>query len=78
MLKVKGKEYKLKQLDIDTRFEVLDLVANEGNNPKPSVLLAIMRATVDISNEDLNNMSAVMIGEVAGKAIENLTEGKKK
>ena len=79
MIKVKGKEYKLKKINLDTRFEILDLIAiQEGNVPKPSVILAIMRTTVDISDTELEKLSAVNMGEIAGKAVEQLTEGKKK
>ena len=78
MIKIKGKEYKLKPINIDTRFEVLDLVAVDGDKSKPSVLVAIIRATIVITDDQLNKMSAIDIGELAGKVVEYLTEGKKK
>tara|TARA_R100000152_G_C6756031_1_gene179808 strand:- start:775 stop:1023 length:249 start_codon:yes stop_codon:yes gene_type:complete len=72
------KDYTLKQINVDKRFEILDLIAGEGDSPRPSVLLTILRNSVELADEQIEQMSALEIGELTGEVVKYLTEGKKK
>ena len=77
MIKVDKKEYKTKPIDLDLRFEVLTRVTKDGERVMPNTLLWIVRNTVDIADEELNDMGyelepievdedTLVIGNVAG------------
>ena len=78
MAKKVKKEYKSKVIDIDLQFEILDRLTDEGENPKPSTMLWVVRQTMDISEEELNEIGAIGIGQLAGEVLQTLTDGKKK
>ena len=78
MIKVDKKEYKTKPIDLDLRFEVLTRVTKDGERVMPNTLLWIVRNTVDIADEELNDMSAVDISMLGNQVVVSLMEGKKK
>ena len=78
MAKKVKKEYKSKVIDIDLQFEILDRLTDEGEKPKPSTMLWVVRQTMDISEEELNEIGAIGIGQLAGEVLQTLTDGKKK
>ena len=67
MAKKVKKEYKSKVIDIDLQFEILDRLTDEGEKPKPSTMLWVVRQTMDISEEELNEIGAIGIGQLAGE-----------
>ena len=78
MIKVDKKEYKTKPIDLDLRFEVLTRVTKDGDRVMPNTLLWIVRNTVDIADEELNDMSAIDISLLGNQVVVTLMEGKKK
>ena len=78
MIKVDKKEYKTKPIDLHLRFEVLTRVTKDGERVMPNTLLWIVRNTVAIADEELNDMSAVDISMLGNQVVVSLMEGKKK
>ena len=67
-LKVKGKEYELKDITLDLRCDILDSAMKVSNNPEFSVFVGILRKATNLTEE---------ISQVNLKIVELCNSGKK-
>lgn len=81
MIKHKNKEYPIKVIDIDTQMAIIDKankeIRDEGQ-PTGKTMLEVVRAGIDISEDELATMGVANIMTIAGKLMTILTTGKKK
>jgi len=78
LLKLKNKEYKFKDIDLDTRFDILTKATEDGEKILPSTLLWIMRKAVDITDEEMEYLDAGDIAVLGNQVVMSLLQGKKK
>ena len=78
MLKLKNKEYKFKDIDLDTRFDILTKATQDGDKILPSTLLWIMRQAVDITDDEMQYLDAGDVATLGNQVVMSLLQGKKK
>tara|TARA_R100001594_G_scaffold139263_1_gene183531 strand:+ start:160 stop:396 length:237 start_codon:yes stop_codon:yes gene_type:complete len=78
LLKLKNKEYKFKDIDLDTRFDILTKATQDGDKILPSTLLWIMRQAVDITDDEMQYLDAGDIATLGNQVVMSLLQGKKK
>ncbi len=78
MLKLKNKEYKFKDIDLDTRFDILTKATQDGDKILPSTLLWIMRQAVDITDDEMQYLDAGDVATLGNQVVISLLQGKKK
>ena len=78
MLKLKNKEYKFKDIDLDTRFDILTKATQDGDKILPSTLLWIMRQAVDITDDEMQYLDAGDVATLGNQVVMSLLKGKKK
>ena len=76
-LKVKGKEYELKDITLDLRCDILDSAMKVSNNPEFSVFVGILRKATNLKDEQIMAMSTEEISQVNLKIVELCNSGKK-
>ena len=76
-LKVKGKEYELKDITLDLRCEILDDAMKVSNNPEFSVFVGILRKSTTLTDDQIMSMTTQEISEVNLKIVELCNSGKK-
>tara|TARA_X000001388_G_scaffold61710_1_gene47355 strand:+ start:6418 stop:6654 length:237 start_codon:yes stop_codon:yes gene_type:complete len=78
LLKLKNKEYKFKDIDLDTRFDILTKATQDGDKILPSTLLWIMRQAVDITDDEMQYLDAGDVATLGNQVVISLLQGKKK
>ena len=78
MIKIGKKEYKYKNINIDTRFDILTRAIEDGDPIKPNTCLWITKQTIEIDENELDYLSAQEVATIGNKIVVKLLEGKKK
>ena len=77
MIKIKKKEYQVNDITIDLRMEILDEAMLAAKEQKFSAFVKIIRKAVQITDEQLMEMSTTDISLLGQKVVEMCNEGKK-
>ena len=77
MIKIKKKEYQVNDITIDLRMEILDEAMVAATEQKFSSFVKIIRKAVQITDEQLMEMSTTDISLLGQKVVEMCNEGKK-
>ena len=76
-VKVKGKEYSVKNINLDLRMEILDEAMLAAKEQKFSSFVNITRKVIDVTDEQLMEMSTEEISQLGARAVEICDAGKK-
>ena len=78
VIKVKKKEYVVKDIDMDLRCVIVDDALKALAKPNLTSYVKIVRASTDVSDDEMLDMTTNEIFELGQKIVSVFTEGKKK
>jgi len=76
-VKVKGKSYKVKEITLDLRMEILDDAIEASQTTKFSAFVKILRKATDLTDEQIMELSTEEISTLNLKIVELCNSGKK-
>tara|TARA_R100001443_G_scaffold115793_2_gene134391 strand:- start:1713 stop:1937 length:225 start_codon:yes stop_codon:yes gene_type:complete len=72
------KNFKTKMIDIDLQYQMLDKLTLEGDKPLPSTMLWVVKNCFEITDEEISEIGALAIADLATKVLNDISQGKKK
>ena len=78
VVKVKKKEYQVKDIDMDLRCVVVDEALKAVSEPNLTSYVKVIRSATDVSDDEMLEMTTNDIFELGQKVVGVFTQGKKK